>query len=101
MLSRPWQYLYDTKRWKALRLYQLGIEPLCRLCKEAGKVTPACIVDHIIPHKGDVDLFFDLANLQSTCKLCHDGTKQAAERNGYERGCDAQGMPLDGSHHWK
>jgi 5-methylcytosine-specific restriction endonuclease McrA len=96
-----WHHLYDLKRWKALRLYRLGIEPLCRFCKQAGKDRPASVVDHVVPHKGDVDLFFDLENTQSLCKPCHDGTKQSAEHRGYERGCDASGMPLDASHHWR
>lgn len=100
MAKSDWHHLYDTKRWKALRLYRLGIEPCCRLCKQAERITPACIVDHIVPHKGDEVLFFDLDNTQSTCKPCHDGTKQSAERTGHERGCDAQGVPIDAKHHW-
>lgn len=100
MPKADWHHLYNTKRWKALRLYHLGTEPICRLCKQADKITPAAVVDHITPHKGNVDLFFDDTNLQSLCKPCHDGTKQAAEHNGYERGCDASGLPLDAKHHW-
>lgn len=75
MAKADWHHLYDTKRWKALRLYRLGIEPLCRFCKRAEKLTPACIADHVIPHRGDEELFFDLENTQSLCKPCHDGTK--------------------------
>ncbi|NMA84113.1 MAG: HNH endonuclease [Epulopiscium sp.] len=29
-------------------------------------------VDHIKPHKGNEDLFYDINNLQSLCKSCHD-----------------------------
>jgi 5-methylcytosine-specific restriction protein A len=100
MPKADWHHLYDTKRWKALRLYHLGTEPLCRMCKQADRVTTACIVDHVIPHKGDVELFFDDTNLQSLCKPHHDGAKQAQERNGYERGNDITGQPLDRNHHW-
>jgi len=43
-------------------------------------------VDHIKPHKGNLALFWDEANLQSLCKKCHDGEKQkqdkAAQRAG-------------------
>ena len=100
MPKADWHHLYDTRRWKALRLYHLGTEPICRLCKKADRITPAAVVDHVITHKGNVDLFFDDTNLQSLCKPCHDGTKQHSEHNGYERGCDARGLPLDAKHHW-
>ena len=33
---------------------------------------PASVVDHIKPHKGDYDLFWDEANHQALCKRCHD-----------------------------
>lgn len=100
MLKADWHHLYNTKRWKALRLYRLAIAPKCRFCEQANKLVPACVVDHIKPHKGNLELFWDETNLQSLCKRCHDGTKQAAERNGYERGCAADGAPLDPAHHW-
>ncbi|WP_327198035.1 HNH endonuclease [Sporanaerobacter acetigenes] len=29
-------------------------------------------VDHIEPHKGNEDLFYDINNLQSLCKSCHE-----------------------------
>lgn len=100
MARSDWHHLYDTKRWKALRLYQLGMEPLCRLCKQVDRITAATVADHVIPHKGDVDLFFDGDNLQSLCKTCHDVTKSRQEHRGYVGGCDASGMPLDDKHHW-
>lgn len=94
MARSDWHYLYDTKRWKALRLYHLGTEPLCRLCKQAERLVPAVVVDHIEPHKGDVNLFFDDTNLQSLCKTCHDVSKQRQEHRGFMQGCDASGIPF-------
>jgi 5-methylcytosine-specific restriction protein A len=99
--ARAWRYLYDSAAWKSLRLWQLRREPLCRHCLEQDLVTEASIVDHITPHKGDVELFFDPLNLQSLCKLHHDAGKQSHERTGIERGCDEHGMPLDARHHWR
>jgi len=32
----------------------------------------AMIVDHIIPHKGDMDLFWNKANWQSLCERHHN-----------------------------
>src|SRR5260370_7768422 len=54
-----------------------GIEPLCRLCLEAGRVTPATVADHVTPHRGDFTAF-RLGELRSLCADCHnslDGTK--------------------------
>jgi len=41
----------------------------------------ATVVDHITPHKGDNDLFWDRANWQSLCESCHN-RKTAAEDMG-------------------
>lgn len=62
---------YDKQIWKKIRLRQLHDEPLCRICKEAGKYEQATEVDHIIPHKGDWFLFISKGNLQSLCSSCH------------------------------
>ena len=37
-----------------------------------GKVVPAIVVDHIIPHRGNQRLFWDMKNWQPLCKDCHD-----------------------------
>ncbi|WP_245482984.1 HNH endonuclease [Agrobacterium sp. CNPSo 2736] len=43
--------------------------------------TSKLICDHVTPHKGDRDLFFDASNLQTLCKPCHDTVKQREERS--------------------
>ncbi len=43
-------------------------------------VEPATVVDHVVPHKGDADLFWDRDNWQPCCKWHHDVVKQALER---------------------
>jgi 5-methylcytosine-specific restriction endonuclease McrA len=99
--NSPWHHLYNTKQWKLLRKQQLAHSPLCAFCEKQGKVTPANVVDHKQPHKGDKDLFFAPGNLQSLCKTCHDSAKQRAEKAGIQDvGCDTSGLPLDDSHHW-
>ena len=99
--ARPWRYLYNQKAWHKLRAAQLRDEPLCRMCKASGRLTPATIVDHIIPHKGDEALFYDRANLQSLDKQCHDSAKQRAEKRGVQDiGCDSNGWPTSPDHHW-
>ncbi|WP_319022541.1 HNH endonuclease signature motif containing protein [Oceanobacillus oncorhynchi] len=45
--------------------------PLCVHCEREGKLTPANEVDHIVPHKGNQKLFWDINNWQGLCKTCH------------------------------
>jgi len=42
------------------------IEPLCRLCLEAGRVTLATVADYVVPHRGDFTAF-RLGQLRSLC----------------------------------
>ena len=82
--NRPYKKLYNSSRWQGLRRYVLNKQPLCVECLKAGVVTPATVVDHIEPHKGNVDLFWDENNLQSLCKSCHD-RKTAKEDGRWKR----------------
>lgn len=43
-------------------------------------VTPANVVDHVIPHRGNTALFWDRSNWQSLCEHCHNAHKQRQER---------------------
>ena len=62
---------YDA-RWRKARTAFLQRNPLCNECMKRGKITPATVVDHIIPHRGDRKLFWDESNWQPLCKDCHD-----------------------------
>ena len=61
-----------NSRWRRARDHFLKAHPLCAECKRAGKTTPATVVDHVIPHRGDPVLFWDRDNWQALCKACHD-----------------------------
>lgn len=56
--------------WLAIRRRILSRDfGLCLICRDAGRVTLATEIDHIIPlHLGGTD---DSANLASVCKPCH------------------------------
>ena len=58
--------------WRRARKTFLQKHPLCAECRKNGRLTPATVVDHIIPHRGDRKLFWDENNWQSLCKDCHD-----------------------------
>ena len=97
--SKAWHYLYNTARWKQIRKLQLQKFPLCTMCESQGYIEKADVVDHVIPHKGNKELFFN-GELQSLCKMHHDSTKQSEEHTGIIKGGNIQGEPLDKNHHW-
>ena len=98
--AREWRKLYNTAEWKRLRAAQLAKEPACRFCLAFNPEapSPATVVDHIIPHKGDRDLFFDPDNLQSLDAPCHDQLKRQVELTGYHSMMGQDGFPLDPRH---
>jgi 5-methylcytosine-specific restriction protein A len=73
--------LYATGWWQRTRAEVLRRQPLCAECAKIGRVTPATEVDHIIPHRGKRELFFDRSNLQPLCHSCHS-RKTAREMAG-------------------
>ena len=42
---------YADRRWRAKRDDQPQREPLCRYCKQRGRITVADVADHIEPHR--------------------------------------------------
>ena len=73
--------------WQQARLRFLQANPLCVMCQamKPPRVTAANVVDHVIPHQGDQELFWDEANLQALCKPHHDSDKQMFEKSGRTR----------------
>jgi 5-methylcytosine-specific restriction endonuclease McrA len=77
-----WENFYKTARWQRLRKFQLMQHPLCKFCLQRGIVTPANVVDHVAPHKGDWTDFIT-GELQSLCEPCHWSAKRQIELRGY------------------
>ncbi|WBK39698.1 HNH endonuclease [Xanthomonas phage L522] len=77
----PADLSYSSSKWRKLRSVFLKSNPLCAYCLEDDKTVPASVVDHIQPHRGDADLFWDEANLQPLCQQCHSSDKQREERS--------------------
>lgn len=75
---------YDA-RWRKARARYLREHPLCKSCFEAGLVIAATVVDHSVPHKGNIALFWDEKNWQSLCTSCHS-RKTAKEDGGFGNG---------------
>lgn len=84
LAEEPWRDWYRTARWRALRLEILERDRwTCQATgvKLAGKYPEANspVIDHIQPHYGLEELFWDPANLQALSRAAHDGWKQRKE----------------------
>lgn len=79
---RKW---YKTARWQRLRRQVLERDGY--ICCQTGVLltgkAPAPdspVVDHIVPHRGNADLFWNIDNLQAVSKSWHDSVKQSQEK---------------------
>jgi 5-methylcytosine-specific restriction protein A len=66
------------RRWGRERKRYLADHPWCVDCEQAGTRTLATDLDHIVPHEGDYELFWDERNWQGLCEV-HHGAKTARE----------------------
>src|SRR5262245_60288672 len=83
--------LYDSRRWSQtsdlhLRRYtRCGDRPERApltndsQCAARQQTVAAAVCDHIVPHKGNLKLFWSSTNRQSLCLRCH-GIKSQKER---------------------
>ncbi len=62
--------------WQKARAGHLRDSPLCVMCKSEGRVTVASVVDHSIPHRGDMVLFWKSEHWQSLCASHHSSEAQ-------------------------
>jgi hypothetical protein len=71
----------------------------CGAHLQVGRDQPRSAVVHDLkPRKGDLELFFDLDNLQSVCWTCHSGDMQSVEARGYDSTIGVDGWPIDPKH---
>lgn len=69
--------IYQSQRWRMLRLAKLADTPLCEMCERKGIVKPAIDVHHVVSFMSTDDqvhrkaLAYDYDNLMSVCKECH------------------------------
>lgn len=68
------------KAWQRESKRFLQEHPLCVQCERQGRYVKATVVDHIVPHRGDQNLFWDRDNWQPLCKQCHDRKTLQEER---------------------
>jgi 5-methylcytosine-specific restriction protein A len=68
------------RKWGKARLGFLVEHPLCVDCAPAP--VPATEVDHIVPHRGDRDLFWDVNNWAGRCKSHHSAKTRREQVEG-------------------
>ena len=68
-----------SSKWRQAREGFLKANPTCAICN-----APATVVDHIAPHKGNKQLFWDRSNWQQICAPCHN-RKTATHDGGFGR----------------
>lgn len=64
-----------SSAWEKARTGFLAKHPRCARCG-----SPATVVNHRIPHRGDRKLFWDRNNWEPVCAACHNGPIQSEER---------------------
>lgn len=81
-----WKAWYKTAEWRALRKRVFVRDSYTcrrcgRICASAYPADDSPVADHVEPHRGNRQLFFDESNVQTLCKSpCHDKVKQAEEQ---------------------
>jgi len=75
--AKAWRHLYRTAAWQALRRAAFHRDNfICQICGKGVVLNPkhphSAVGDHIKPHKGDLQLFYDLANVRTLGRSCHD-----------------------------
>lgn len=69
--GRKWAHLYNCTRWRKSREVWLANNPMCVECGRNGIARGGNQLDHIIPHNGDLLLFWSADNWQTLCVECH------------------------------
>lgn len=72
--------------WQKASKAFLKAHPLCQCdyCQEGKlRLKASQVVDHIIPHRGDMTLFWNRKNWQAMAKECHDH-KTATQDGGFK-----------------
>lgn len=85
--------------WDKASKGHLDRNPLCLYCTtgawgEPPRDTPATLTDHLYPHRGDQTVFWLKPLWVASCAGCHNGPKQAVERQG-QAALDALARRID------
>ena len=100
--TNPETQWYRDPAWRQARREYLIDHPVCVECGATSSV-----VDHIEPHRGDRDKFWDSTNWRPLCKPCHD-SKTCRQDGGFGNApkpdmgpTGADGFPISDAHPWR
>jgi 5-methylcytosine-specific restriction protein A len=74
------QRFYQSERWKKARQLKLNRDPLCELCLQEGKITPAQMCHHTLPVKTMIENALDPMYLVSLCHPHHNQVESEIEK---------------------
>lgn len=86
---------YRSKQWRIHARRFLGLNPHCIYCGADSQV-----VDHIIPHKKNLYLFWSVSNWQPLCRTCHNSVKRRMDNGKQIGGCDDNGNLINPHPDW-
>jgi 5-methylcytosine-specific restriction endonuclease McrA len=69
-----------SSKWDSASIGFLKKNKTCKACELAGVLQRAQVTDHVVPHKGDMVVFWDRSQWQAVCRWHHDVVKQVLER---------------------
>jgi|OM-RGC.v1.028695540 HNH endonuclease. len=103
--AKQYRTLYNTNAWRKLRQAVFARDNYtcrmagCHCFVVDGRSRPnSAVANHIKPHKGDLKLFWDINNIETVCKECHDTRIQSREKRGFDTEIGANGWPTDPAH---
>ena len=80
--------LYNLKKWKVLRASFLMTHPLCKICEDEGRITPATSCHHInspfdegLTDEQRIGRLLDPNNIIAICHKCHGILHQSKQKN--------------------
>ena len=100
--KEAWGRLYKLKGWqnprRGLRMRVLARDDFtCTTCQRVEHAS-RLHAHHVIPHKGDEELFWNENNIIALCEDCHRIHTAETEVQGYLDAVDDLGLPIDQNH---
>jgi 5-methylcytosine-specific restriction protein A len=68
-----------TSKWDAAAAKFKRAYPRCLGCAAVGREVATEVVDHVVPHRGDAELFWNVEQWQPACRWHHDVVKKRLE----------------------
>jgi 5-methylcytosine-specific restriction enzyme A len=83
--TAAWRQWYKSARWQRLRMEVFVRDNFT--CQRSGVIASgkspepnSPVANHIKPHHGDPDLFWDINNIETVTKAVHDSVIQSEEK---------------------